>query len=114
MLLEEYQRHAIIFNKQKAICFPSAREKELHIDLLLGAPIEIDCKVYPLSRTEQDQLRTFLAEEEKKGYIYKGSSPYTAPVFFIGKKDSEEKQMIMDYQKLNEWVVQDNRPLSNI
>jgi hypothetical protein len=62
---------------------------------------------------EQDQLRTFLAEEEK-GYIYKGSSPNTASVFFISKKDSKEKQIIMDYQKLNEWVVWDNGPLSNI
>ncbi len=35
-------------------------------------------------------MRTFLIEEEKKGYIYKGSSPYMAPVFLIGK-DSEEK-----------------------
>ncbi len=70
--------------------------------MLLGAPKEIDCKVYPLSKMEQDQLRVFLAEEEEKGYIYKGSSPYTAPVFFISKKDSKEKRVIMDYRKLNE------------
>jgi len=57
---------------------------------LPGAPKEINCKVYLLSQVEQDQLRTFLIEEEKKGYIYKGSSPYMAPVFLIGK-DSEEK-----------------------
>jgi hypothetical protein len=114
MLPEEYQWHAMVFNKQKAMCFPPVREEELSIDLLLGAPKEIDCKVYPLSRMEQDQLRMFLAEEEEKGYIYQGSSPYTAPVFFIGKKDSKEKQIIMDYWKLNEWVVQDNGPLPNI
>jgi len=71
--------------------FLPEREEELKIEMLLGAPKEIDCKVYPLSRAEQDQLQVFLAEEEAKGYIYKGSSPYTAPLFFIGKKDSEEK-----------------------
>ena len=47
-------------------------------------------------------------------YIYKGSSPYTAPVFLIGKKDSNEKWVVMDYRKLNEWVVHDNRLLPNI
>jgi hypothetical protein len=62
----------------------------LKIEFLPGAPKELDCKVYPLSRMEQDQLRIFLTEEEDKGYIYKGSSPYTALVFLIGKKDSDE------------------------
>jgi hypothetical protein len=65
-------------------------------------PKEINCKVYPLSQAEQDQLRQFLAEEEANGYIYKGSSPYTAPVFLIGKKDLDECQVVMDYRKLNE------------
>ncbi len=78
-------------------CFPPTREEELTIDLLPRALREIDCKVYPLSREEQDQLQAFLTEEEEKGYIYKGSSPYTAPVFLIGKKDSKEKRVIMDY-----------------
>jgi len=54
---------------------------------------------------EQDQHRIFLTEEEDKGYIYKGSSPYTALVFLIGKKDSDERCMVMDYQQLNKWVV---------
>jgi len=76
----------------------------LVIDFFPGVPKEIDCKVYPLSRAEQDQLHIFLMEEEEKGYIFKGSLPYTAPVFLIGKKDLEEKQVVMDYCKLNEWV----------
>ncbi len=63
---------------------------------------------------EQDQLCIFLKEEEEKGYICKGSSPYTAPVFLISKKDSKERRVVMDYCKLNEWVVRDNGPLPNI
>jgi hypothetical protein len=54
---------------------------------------------------EQDQLCQFFAEEEAKGYIYKGSSSYTAPVFLIEKKDSDEHQVVINYRKLNEWVV---------
>ena len=59
-------------------------------------------------------LHTFLIEEEEKGYIYPRSSPYMAPVFFIGKKDSDEKHIIIDYRKLNEWTIRDNEPLPNI
>ncbi len=81
------------------------RDGELDIPLMPEAPKVLDCKVYPLTREEQDLLQTFLTKEEQKGYIYLGSSPYTAPVFFIGKKDSDEKRIIMDYCKLNKWTV---------
>ncbi len=80
----------IIFDEKKATWFPPKCEEELSIDLLPDTPKTINCKVYPLSKLEQDQLQSFLAEEEEKGYIYKGSSPYTVPVFFIGKKDSNK------------------------
>ena len=113
-LPEEYKQHAVIFDEEKATQFPPRREEELGIKLLPRALKEIDCNAYPLLQAEQEQLRTFLEEEETKGYIYKGSSPYTASVFLIGKKDSDEHQVIMDYRKLNEWVIRDNGPLPNI
>ncbi len=65
-------------------------------------------------REEQDLLHMFLTEEQEKGYIYSRSAPYTALVFFIGKKDSNEKRIIMDYWKLNKWMIRDNGPLLNI
>jgi len=113
MLAEEYKWYAIVFDKKEATRFPPQRKEELSIELSLGAPKEINCKVYPLSWAEQDQLWTFLAEEAKE-YIYKGSLPYTAPMSLIGKKDSNKWWMIIDYRKLNEWVVRDNGPLPNI
>jgi len=104
-LLPEYQKHRNVFNEEKAKRFPPIRDGELDIPLMPEAPKVLDCKVYPLTREEQDLLQTFLTKEEQKGYIYLGSSPYTAPVFFIGKKDSDEKRIIMDYCKLNKWTV---------
>ena len=89
-LPKEYKHHTIIFDEEKATQFPPQREEELGIEFLPGALKEIDCKVYLLSQVEQEQLHTFLEEEETKGYIYKRSSPYTALVFLIGKKDSDE------------------------
>ena len=86
----------------------------MKITLLPDAPPVINCKVYPLNKKETDVLRKFLTEEEKKGYIKQGSSSYTAPVFFVGKKDSEELRPVMDYRELNQWMKRDNNPLPNI
>ena len=58
-------------------------------------------KVYSLSREEREKICEFIAEQLRKGYIRLLKLPQTAPVFFIGKKDSK-KQMIQDYRYLNE------------
>ena len=67
-------------------------------------------KVYPLSREEREEVREFVKEQLRKGYIQLSKSPQMAPVFFIGKKD-EKKRMMQDYKYLNEWMVKNNYPL---
>ena len=103
-----------MFDDKQAKCFPLKRKVELEIPLMPEAPKVIDCKVYPLTKEERDLLCTFLSKEQKKGYIYSRSSPYTALVFFIEKNDSDEKCIIMDYRKLNKWTIHNNGPLPNI
>jgi hypothetical protein len=72
------------------------------IKLKDGAPNVINCKIYPLMKDERDLLQRWILEEEALRHIYASSSQYTAPVYFIGKKDSQEKRIIMDYRRLNE------------
>ena len=84
------------------------------ISLKANAPNVINCKVYPLTREERGLLEKFLAKELKLGRIKKGPLPYTSPIYFINKKDSEEKRIIMDYREVNKWMVRDNNPLPNI
>jgi len=67
-------------------------------------------KVYPLSREEREEVREFVKEQLRKGYIWLSKSPQTVPVFFVGKKDGK-KRMVQDYQYLNEWTVKNNYPL---
>ena len=67
-------------------------------------------KVYPLSREEREEVREFIKEQLRKGYIWPSKSLQTVPVFFVGKKDGK-KRMVQDYQYLNEWTVKDNYPL---
>ena len=58
-------------------------------------------KVYPLSREEREEVREFVKEQLRKGYIQLSKSPQTAPVFFVRKKDGK-KRMVQDYRYLNE------------
>ena len=67
-------------------------------------------KVYPLSREEREEVREFVKEQLRKGYIRPSKSPQTALVFFVGKKDGK-KRMVQDYKYLNEWMVKNNYPL---
>ena len=67
-------------------------------------------KVYPLSREEREEVREFVREQLRKGYIQPSKSPQMAPVFFVGKKDGK-KRMVQDYRYLNEWMIRNNCPL---
>jgi len=58
-------------------------------------------KVYPLSREEREEVKEFVKEQLRKGYIWPSKSLQTAPVFFVGKKDGK-KRMVQDYRYLNE------------
>jgi len=64
-------------------------------------------KVYLLSREEREEVREFVKEQLRKGYIRPSKSPQTVPVFFVGKKDGK-KRMVQDYHYLNEWTVKNN------
>ena len=86
----------------------------MNIEFKPGALAVINCKVYPLNKKETDILQEFLNEEERKGYIKAGSLQYTSPVFFVGKKDSQELRPVMDYWEINKWTIRDNNPLPNI
>ena len=46
----------------------------------------------------------------RKGDIRPSKLPQTVLVFSVGKKD-RKKQMVQDYQYLNEWMVKNHYPL---
>ena len=114
MVPEEYKRHTKVFSEKESLCFLLKRKKGIMILLKAGIPHVINCKVYPLTREERGLLEKFLAKKLKLGRIKKGPSLYTLPVNFINKRDSKEKHIIMNFQKVNKWTVRNNNPLSNI
>ena len=64
-------------------------------------------KVYLLSREKREEVREFIWEQLRKGYIWPSKSPQTVSVFFVGKKD-RKKQMVQDYRYLNKWTIKNN------
>ena len=67
-------------------------------------------KMYPLLREVREEVREFVKEQLRKGYIRPSKLPQTVLVFFVGKKDGK-KRMVQDYKYLNEWMVKNNYPL---
>jgi hypothetical protein len=84
------------------------------ITLKDGSPEQLDCHVYPRSKTELGVLRESLNEDIKKGYIKHNTSSFVSSIFFISKKDGGELRMVIDYQRLNDITKKDFYPLPNL
>ena len=61
-------------------------------------------------RKEKEEVREFVEEQLRKGYIRPSKSSQTSPVFFVEKKDGK-KRIVQDYQYLNKEIVKNNYPL---
>ena len=64
---EKYQQHARVFSEEAAQQFPPKRLWDHAIKLKPETPDVIDCKIYPLTQTEDQALVAFLDEQLKKG-----------------------------------------------
>ena len=50
-------------------------------------------KVYPLLREEREEVREFMKEQLRKGYIQLSKSLQITPVFFVGKKNRKKRMV---------------------
>ena len=98
-----------MFGKKQSERMPMRKLWDYAIDVKEGF-MPRKGKVYPLSREEREEVREFVKEQLRKGYIRPSKSPQTVPVFFVRKKDGK-KRMVQDYRYLNEWTIKNNYPL---
>jgi hypothetical protein len=56
----------------------------------------------------------WIKQETDLGHIVEGPSEYVSPIFFIGKKGTNEKRVIIDYRRLKAWMVKDHNPIPGI
>jgi len=53
-------------------------------------------QIYPLSRTEKEEVQAFVESQLKKGYIRPSKFPQSSLVLFVPKKD-RKRRMVQDY-----------------
>ena len=106
----EYRRFASVFSDEESQRFPPSRPWDHAIELKPDAPSHLRCKVYPMTREEDEALDKFIDEQLLKGYIEPSKSPYASPFFFVKKKDGKLRP-VQDYRALNSWMVKNQYPL---
>jgi len=109
LMLEKFHKWIKVFGKKQSERMPTRKLWDHVIDVKEGF-MPRKGKVYPLSREEREEVREFVKEQLRKGYIRPSKLPQIALVFFIGKKD-RKKRMVQDYRYLNEWTIKNNYPL---
>jgi hypothetical protein len=91
---------------------PPARGVDHQNQLVAGA-VPPPSHLYPLSSAQLLELKAQLAEMLDKGYIRPSTSPYGAPIPFVGKKDGTWR-LCVDYRALNKFTVKNTYPLLRI
>jgi len=106
---EKFHKRIKVFGKKQSEWMPTRKVWD-HVIEIKEVFVPRKGKVYPLSREEREEVREFVREQLRKGYIWPSKSLQMAPVFFVGKKDGK-KRMVQDYRYLNEWTIRNNYPL---
>jgi hypothetical protein len=114
--LHDYEE---VFTKHDFEELPPSWPWDHAIELLPGAEQWLDCKIYPLSVDEQEQLDKFIEEHlctggikekhTKYPWIRPSKSPMASPFSFSKKKDGALRP-IQDYRRLNDITVKNCYP----
>ena len=99
-----------LINKKKFKKLPERYEWDHEINLTDKAPKELNVKTYAMTLKEEEVLNQWLDKQLKAGLIVESKFRYTAPCFYITKKDGS-LQLVQDYRKLNQVMIKDKMPL---
>jgi len=105
----KYHEFTDIFNKTKAEVLAPHHHYDLKINLEEGAQPLVGL-IYSLLASEQEALKEFIEENFNMGFIRPTSSPHSAPVLFVKKKDSS-LYLCVDFCSLNHIFKKDCYPL---
>ncbi|GIL68842.1 hypothetical protein Vafri_22066, partial [Volvox africanus] len=91
---------------------PPMRPVDHTIPLVPGAQ-PVSRPMYRLSPLELDEVKRQVTDLLAKGMIRPSTSPYSAPILFVGKKDGSLR-MCIDYRGLNAATVKNRYPLPRV
>ena len=89
---EKFHRWIKVFGKKQLERMPTRKVWDHAIEVKKGFILRKG-KMYPLSREEREEVREFMKEQLRKGYIQPSKSPQTALIFFVGKKDGKKRMV---------------------
>ncbi len=110
MVPEWYRDFKDLFDKENFDELLEPKPWDHAIELIPNANANLDCKVYPLNRAEQEELDKFLDENLSSGRIHPSKSLMALLFFFVKKKDGKLRP-VQDYRKLNEMMIKNRYPL---
>ena len=105
----KYHKFADVFSKTKAETLPPHCPYDLKINLEEGAQPPVG-PIYSLSASKQEALKEFIEENLNTGFIRPISSPHSALVLFVKKKDGSLR-LCIDFCGLNRISKKDYYPL---
>jgi hypothetical protein len=112
LLPEEFKEYADVFLKEASNVLPPLRAYNHKIQL--QNPEDIEGLGYsPLRKQSTQQLlevKRFLEENLKKGFIEDSSAPFASPILFVKKHDGSLR-FCVDFRKLNGVTRKDRYPL---
>ena len=106
----QYAKFKRLFSEEASHRFPPKRAWDHAIEFKPDTPDVIDCKVYPMTQTEDTALEGFIKEQHAKGDIRPSKSPYASPFFFIKKRDGKLRP-VQDYRRINNYTIRNQYPL---
>jgi len=86
MVLQKFHKWLKVFRKEESERMPMRKPWDHAINLKEDF-IPKKGRIYLMSRQEKEEIREFMKEQLRKGYIRPSKLPQTSLVFFVGKKD---------------------------
>lgn len=83
----EYHDLLEVFDDKAPDQLPPHREWDIAIDFKPDAKLPKAAGLYPMSDSENKELKEWLDEMQKKEFIRPSKSPVASPCFFVPKKD---------------------------
>ena len=95
IMSQKFYKQLKVFEKVEPKKIPTRKPQDYAINLKKNFVLKKE-KMYLMSKQEKKEVREFVEEQLRKGYIRPSKSPQTLLVFFVEKKD-RKKKIVQDY-----------------